>query len=161
MRNYNNDGDGDNDVVPLILPTEGPIIVPLMVDQLRPRRGALFDILASDFSSDCKAKYDQFMGKRKKNSTPQIIPKRSEHYRRSRREFLCFIFCYFLLGLCTLFTTIFVLVLPVITGSKFRHQEHNVYGYYTLTEEDVMDDYVSENFKESFKRSFFGDAGFD
>lgn len=159
MRNYN-----DDDVGPVILPTEGPIIVPLMVDELRPRRGALFDILASDFSSDCKAKYNQYMGKRKNNnhSTPHIIiPERSEQYRNLRREFLCFMLTYAAGGFLTLSVAFFMLVLPVVRSTKFLIYEPNKHASYTPTGEVMTDDYVAENAKESFKKFFFGDAGFD
>jgi ABC-type Fe3+ transport system permease subunit len=155
MRNYYNN-DGDNDVVPVILPTEGPIIVPLMRDQLRPQRGAMFDILLSDLSSDCKAKYDWHIGKRNSN---QQIPKRSKYYRRSREEYLCFIFVYAVFAILS-FVVLFGVVFEAIESYKWQHDEHNDYGY-AHDGENMTDDYKAENFKEQFKNFFYGDVGFD
>jgi len=144
--------DYDDDVEQLIPPTEGPIIVPLMKDQIRTRRGVTFDILASDFSADCKAKFDWITGKRK---TRAKIPNRSLAYRRARQEFLCFICCYGFVGIIALLLAVVAITDFVSKCAKWGWDEQ--YGYHT----DDLSAYKAKNAKQMVKYFLYSDMGAD
>jgi hypothetical protein len=147
MRHLNDDG-GDDDVVPVILPTEDvPFILPLISakrtkEQLRPRRGAKFDILASDLSSDGEDKYDEQRSKR--------------DYRRFQMEFVR---CYAGAAIITLCIAYFVLMRPIILGRKWQYSK--VSKLPPPIWETITDVRRAENFKEKLKKFFFDDDGFD
>lgn len=76
----NHDADADVGLAPMV-PTEGPIIVPLITEKVPSRQRAIFDVIARDLSEDVEG---WMTGK------PREKPTRSEHYRKTRQEFVCF-----------------------------------------------------------------------
>lgn len=151
MISHGNNYD-DEDIVTTIPPSESPVIVPLMVDQLRPRRGVTFDILASDFSADCKTQFDWITGKRK---TMAKIPNRSPTYRRARQEFLCFICLYGFGGIVALvFAT--VMLMDAIFSEKWGWEEHH-----HLHQTEDLSAYKAKNAKQAIKYFLYSDMGAD
>lgn len=151
MRNLN-DGDDDDDVCcpcPRDSAHGRSIILPLISvkrtkKQLRPRRGAKFDMLPSNLSSDCEDKYDQERSER--------------NYRRSRKESVR---CYAGAAIITLWMAYFVLMRPVILGHRWQHSEASKSRLPPSIWETITDDHKAENFKEKLKKFFFDDDGFD
>lgn len=145
--------DYDDDFIPMVPPTEGPIIVPLMKDKLRTRSGVTFDILASDFSADCKARFDWITGRR---TTRARIPNRSETYRKARQEFLCFMCCYGFMGSFALLSVVLVLV-NILTETD-RWEWSDRYSYHDPSD---MSAYKAKNLWQSLKFFLFLDMGAD
>ena len=142
---------------------DGPQIVPLMIDQLRPRRGVTFDILAADFSADCKTRYDVWRGKRKATPTKQ----RSENYRRARQEFLCFMCCYGMAGVVSFLYAIAFLLSPFLTDRKmekseyFNDYDNNPNNFSTENDDDYDPYQDAEGFWEKVKVFLYDGGGFD
>jgi len=181
MNNYNN----DDDVVPMTVPTEGPFIVMLLQDQPKPRNKAIFNIIASDLSSECKAKVrlwylrasrwcsntttpiaetglDPDFGSDNSSRHPNIP---SEHYRRTRQEFLCFVCCFGGVAIVFFFMFYHFIFLEAITDYGWDRSERDRYRYnHDKIPENMKDDdysaYKGENFREKIKYFLYGDDGF-
>lgn len=145
--------DYDDEFIQMVPPTEGPIIVPLVEDKLRTRRGVTFDILSSDFSADCKAQFDWITGRRK---TRARIPKRSEAYRQRRQEFLCFMSCYAFMGIFALLSVVLFLVSILTDSDKWEWGDR-----YSYRETSDMSAYKAKNLRQRLKYFLFSDMGAD
>jgi len=130
-----NSDEGGNDYTGPIIVPDGPIIIPLLQEEPPPRSIAIFNTIAADISSEYKAKAhlcyllvcgccgyssgnkktlvvdnnDEELGNNNNNKK-----KKSEHYRKARCEFVCFICCYGLVTVVALTVTFFVFLLPSI-----------------------------------------------
>lgn len=129
---------------------EGPIIVSLSEKPLRIRPVAIFDTLAKDFSADCRYKFDSISGKK----TPVVQKKRSTSYRKARQEFLCFMFCYGLVGIATVLFAISLVMDAITNNDKFDlHANHEI-------TDDEYSARKATGFLEMIKFLLYRDDGF-
>ena len=181
--------DNDDDIISLIPPEEGPVIVPLLDDTPRPRNKAIFEILAADFISDSKAtlhlwrlRFSRWWSNKSipEANTKSVIelggdsrtkqpvntqpPPRSESYRRARQEFLCFMCCYGCLAIFALFFAGSLIVTIVINNIDWDRSELHNYKYAPSGAKmtDVDDSaYEAKNFAEKISYFLYGDGGFN
>jgi hypothetical protein len=157
--------DHDDDDVVVTVPKGSPVIVPLMVDTIRPRKGVTMEILAADLSEDCKAQFDWLRGKRRERAKGRTM---TENYRRARQEFICFMCLYGIGGIVSLVFLFVFLLSPVIHSKKWDHNDeyYSVRYSYAGKWEPMHDlranpaDCNPGNFVEAIKCWFFRDEGF-